>query len=212
MIGELATRLKSPLPGASAQRRMQPELSFGRHFSPPPTTARPAAVLVLLCPTQEGWTVPLTLRPDDLADHPGQISLPGGAVEDGESTSETALRELREELGVASSGIELLGPLSKLYLYHSDFLIWPWLAVTRNKPIWRPNPREVAELIELPLAMISPVNQPATLNHEQRGLRFRAPCYRWRRHAIWGATAMILAELGELVAKPATVISIDQRI
>jgi hypothetical protein len=105
----LARRLRSALPGAAVQARYQPGASYGRHFGPAPASARPAAVLVLLYTQAGAWHLPLTLRPMFLADHAGQISLPGGAAEPGERSELAALRELEEELGVDARSIELLG-------------------------------------------------------------------------------------------------------
>ncbi len=202
----LCARLKLPLPGHLAQARLQPELSYGRYFGRAPGGARAAAVMILLYADHDSsradlsnWHIPLTLRPDHLLDHAGQISLPGGTVEPQESSQRAALRELDEELGVAAEGIEILGELSPLYLFRSNFLIQPWLAASRSRPDWRPNRAEVAELLEVPLATLC---QPSSIRideHRQGSLTFRAPAFVWRQHAIWGATAMILAELVALV-------------
>src|SRR4051812_44121014 len=96
----LAQRLTEPLPGRHVQARLQPELGYGRHFGPPLPGARQAAVLILLYRSAGEWIVPLTLRPTTMAAHAGQISFPGGSVDDGESVSAAACRELEEELGV----------------------------------------------------------------------------------------------------------------
>jgi 8-oxo-dGTP pyrophosphatase MutT (NUDIX family) len=207
----LAARLKQPLPGQRVQARYQPELSYGRYFGPTPGGARAAAVMILLYPGQMydsrdsstaggwQWLVPLTLRPEHLLDHAGQISLPGGAIEPQESSQLAALRELNEELGVAADGIELLGELSPIYLFRSNFLIQPWLAASRVRPAWSPNSAEVAELLEVPLATLCQASSLRVDDHRQAGLTFRAPAFVWQHHAIWGATAMILAELVALV-------------
>jgi 8-oxo-dGTP pyrophosphatase MutT (NUDIX family) len=204
----LAARLKLPLPGNRAQARYQPELSYGRYFGPTPSGARAAAVLILLYPSQDSstpgrwqWHLPLTLRPEHLLDHAGQISLPGGAIEPQESSQRAALRELSEELGVMVEGIELLGELSPIYLFRSNFLIQPWLAASRVRPDWSPNPAEVAELLEVPLATLCQPSATRIDEHRQASLTFRAPAFVWRHHAIWGATAMVLAELVALVAE-----------
>src|SRR5436190_4149358 len=90
-----------PLSG-SQRNRMSPELSYGRHAGPAPHTARHAAVVLLLFRRDGKWHLPLTERPDTLTRHAGQISLPGGVVDTGESSTEAALRELNEELGFNS--------------------------------------------------------------------------------------------------------------
>src|SRR5687768_9711616 len=97
------------LPGRAAQAKFEPQLSYGRHFGPAPDNARLAAVMILLFPDGEDWRLPLVLRPVSLTAHGGQIGLPGGAVDPGESSDQAALRELTEELGVGAEGVELLG-------------------------------------------------------------------------------------------------------
>jgi 8-oxo-dGTP pyrophosphatase MutT (NUDIX family) len=191
----LGERLKHPLPGSRVQARYQPELSYGRHFGPAPSSARPAAVLMLLYPGTSGWCLPLTLRPDHLLDHAGQISLPGGSIEPGESSQLAALRELEEELGVAPAGIEMLGELSPIYLFRSNFLIQPWLAAMVACPAWRASATEVAELFHVSLAELRAPQATQLVPREHDGVTFRCPSFLWGRHAIWGATAMILAEL-----------------
>ncbi len=198
---QLASRLAAPLPGRLAQSRFQPELSYGRHFGPPPTHARPAAVLILLYPHEDQWHLPLTLRPAHLPDHGGQVSLPGGVIEPGETSQAAALRELTEELGVDAAGVELLGELSSLYLFNSNFRVTPWAATFAHRPAWSANPAEVAELFEVPLDhLLDPANTTTHLR-AQRGLVSLVPCFQWQSHAIWGATSMILGELAALVAE-----------
>ena len=80
------------------------------------------------------WHLPLTERPAALLHHGGQISLPGGAIDPGESPADAALRELREELGVDGQ-IELLGQLADCYVFASDFRVTPWLAVAHFAPM-----------------------------------------------------------------------------
>src|SRR6478752_2070003 len=81
----LAVALRAGKPGQSRRRTMSPELGYGRHAGPAPHTSRNAAVMLLLFRRNETWNLPLTERPTTLARHAGQISLPGGAVEEGET-------------------------------------------------------------------------------------------------------------------------------
>ena len=127
--------------------------------------------------------------------HAGQVSLPGGAIEPGEDSRQAALREFSEELGAPTDTIELIGRLSDLYLFASNFRITPWLGAAPSAPAWYPSSREVDLLLEVPLAhLLDPANT-GQVERRQRGLSFTAPCFHWQEQAIWGATSMILAEL-----------------
>ncbi len=192
---QLAARLEGTLPGWKAQAPYQPELSFGRHLGPPPRSAVAAAVLILLYPRDDRWHLPLIVRPAHMPAHAGQVSLPGGAIEPGEDSRQAALREFSEELGASAEGIELVGRLSDLYLFASNFRITPWVGAAPSAPRWNPSPREVDLLLEVPLAhLLDPANT-GQVERRQRGLVFSAPCFHWQGQSIWGATSMILAEL-----------------
>jgi 8-oxo-dGTP pyrophosphatase MutT (NUDIX family) len=199
-LSRLCDRLAQPLPGRRAQARFEPDLAFGRHAGPAPATARAAAVVLLLYPHAGEWLVPLTVRPEHLTHHAGQVSLPGGLVEPGETTAAAALRELEEELGVAAGAVTLLGTLSPLYLYVSDFLITPHVAAAVNRPTFHPSEFEVAEILEMPLSMLADKAPPALVLRGFKQLRFYAPAVHLAGHEVWGATAMILSELAAVLA------------
>lgn len=194
----LARRLKGPLPGRAAVRTMEPDLSHGRHCQPAPATARPAAVLSVLYPHQGRWHVPLTLRPDHLNAHAGQVSLPGGLIEPGEDSAAAALREYEEELGVSAADVRLLGTLSPIYLFVSNFAVTPWVGVVEERPDFDPNPVEVAELLEVPMAHLTDRSSRGRSLHRRGRLEFYAPHFEWGERLIWGATGMMLAELAAL--------------
>jgi 8-oxo-dGTP pyrophosphatase MutT (NUDIX family) len=212
----LVERLQPPLPGRAAQVRFAPELGFGRHFASPPVNARRAAVVALLYRVEaasdatdlgpsaplSNWRLPLIVRPDHLEHHAGQIALPGGMIEPDESSADAALRELHEELGVPHEGIELLGQLSPLYVFASDNFVTPWVAMAPREPTYILNVDEVAAMVELPIGVLIDNNAVGSEIREQRGVRFRAPYFRCRPHRIWGATAMILAELAAVLERP----------
>jgi 8-oxo-dGTP pyrophosphatase MutT (NUDIX family) len=192
---QLAARLEQPLPGWSAQAGYQPELSFGRHRGPAPAGARPAAVLIVLYPHEQAWHVPLMLRPLHMPDHGGQVSIPGGLIEAGENSRQAALREYEEELGAPADALRVLGQLSPLYLFASNYQILPWVAAAESAPQWHPSEREVERLLEVPLSHLLDPGNTSHVERRQRGLAFRAPCFIWESERIWGATSMILAEL-----------------
>ncbi len=172
---------------------------MGRHRGPARANARQAAVLVALYPRDGTWHVPLMLRPAHMVDHAGQVSLPGGTIEPGESSQEAALREFSEELGVGTEGLEVLGQLSPLYLFASNYQITPWVAALDRLPAWVPSQREVARLLEVPVAHLLDGGNTGHVDRRQRGLGFRAPCFLWDSERIWGATSMVLAELVALL-------------
>jgi 8-oxo-dGTP pyrophosphatase MutT (NUDIX family) len=159
--------------------------------------ARRAAVLVPLVERDGETRVVLTLRAPDLRAHAGQWSFPGGACEDGDAhVVAAALREAEEEVGIAPASARVLGLLGDVPT-STRWLITPVVAVVAPAPSYRPNPREVAEIAEIPLAAFG---APETIGIVERGAR-RIPILAFPvgRRNIWGATARILAELLEVV-------------
>lgn len=188
-----------PLPGREAQRELEPALCYGRHFGPPTRRARQAAVVALLYPRAGEWHLPLTVRPGTLPSHAGQISLPGGALNAGESPSQAALRELQEELGVSAPQVTLLGELSPLYVFVSEYSVTPCVAAVNARPDFQPSADEVHELLEVPLALFLEPAHRGRHTRRVRGIELSVPHFLWGRHRIWGATAMMLSELAGLV-------------
>lgn len=186
------------LPGfdsRGAQRLMAPRPRT--LFRPPDRPGRPrsGAVLLLLFPLQGRLDLVLTRRTEELSNHRGQISLPGGGQEAGEALEATAIREACEELGVGLDGIRVLGSLAPLYIPPSDFEIHPFVAYCASRPEFAPAPAEVAELLEVPLERIL---EPWVHLEEERSIRghwVQVPFYNLGKHKAWGATAMVLSEL-----------------
>lgn len=174
-----------------------PDLTFGRHAGPPPHDARQAAVLVLLYEREGVWRVPLMLRPPAMSAHGGQISLPGGGIEPGETVEAAALRELEEELGIPATQVELLGRLSPLWVFVSNNWVTPCVAACRTPLRFTPAALEVAEVLEVPLADLFDERFRGEHWIDRQGLRFRAPHLDFAGHRIWGATWVILGELIE---------------
>ena len=196
----LSNRLAtSALPGRTVQRQLEPALCYGRHFGPPTYRAREAAVVALLYPHAGEWHIPLTVRPATLPAHAGQISLPGGAIDPGETTVQAALRELEEELGVRAADASVIGPLSPIYVFVSEYLVTPWIAAVDSRPRFRPSAEEVSELLEVPLRHLCDPAHRGRHTRRQRGIELNVPHILWGRHRIWGATAMILSELAAAI-------------
>ena len=198
---QLAKCLADALPGPAAQRLFAPDLAYGRHAGPPALGARQAAVLVLVYPHAGDWFVPTIVRTQAMKEHAGQIALPGGSVDAGESPAQTALREFEEELGASRAEIDVLGALTPINVFNSNFYVRPFLGICAARPDFRPSAAEVAELIEIPLkALLSPENHSS---HKilRRGVTFRAPHIQIGPHRVWGATCMILAEVMALMSR-----------
>ena len=189
----LARELTTPSDPAWG-RAFAPELSYGRHAGPARGDARAAAVIVLLCWNGESWSLPLTVRASELSRHGGQVSLPGGLIDGEETPQEAAARELDEELGVRPP-LEWLGTLSPQFIFASNAWVTPCVAATEGAVEWAPSPREVEQVLRLPLEeLLSPQTQES--KQLTRGpLRFTAPQLAVDGHSAWGATAVILGEL-----------------
>ncbi len=192
------------LPGASAHRRLAPE---GRPLEPPSpvstrkTAQRRAAVLILLHYPEESpeadLHIPFILRPPDDLHHADQIALPGGMHEGDEPYPvATALRETNEEIGIDREQLQLLGPLSPLYVGVSNVSVTPVVGYSPKALVFRPDPKEVADYFILPLSVFRA--ELRWTEFEARGERVRAPYYPTEAGRIWGATAMMLAELIEI--------------
>ncbi len=192
---QLAARLRQELPGPRIAKRVGSELDLALRYGPPSPGVRQAAVLVLLYPHEDQWHLPLTRRPEHLANHAGQISLPGGQIDPGETAAEAALREFHEELGTPGHDIDLLGQLSSLNVAASNFRIAPIVGTCGHRPAMTPSPAEVAELLEPPLAAV--VDPGVAGHHLRRSAQesYAAPHIDWGTHRIWGATCLILSEL-----------------
>ncbi|MBI5958287.1 MAG: CoA pyrophosphatase [Chloroflexi bacterium] len=159
------------------------------------STTRQASVMILLFPTEAGLTLVLNRRSTNPHDvHSGQISLPGGAQEPGETAIETALRETYEEVGV-DLPIQIIGKLSCLYIPPSDFEVQPVVGYLTARPIWQPDPIEVAEVIECPLAWLLDEKLKVIEEWDWNGSKMNVPWYNVQGHKVWGATAIILSEL-----------------
>jgi 8-oxo-dGTP pyrophosphatase MutT (NUDIX family) len=202
-LDQIRAALQQPLPGIAAQIKLAPQIRVESLRAAPPADARPAGVLILLYQHAGAWHFPLIKRSEDGLTHGGQISLPGGSQEVGESLQETALREACEEIGAACvpAEVEVLGQLSTLHIPPSNFLVTPTVGYVDRRPDFRCDLREVAELIEVPLSMLFDRDvvkrEPWTL----RGVTVEVPFYQIGPHKVWGATAMILSEFTLVLAE-----------
>jgi 8-oxo-dGTP pyrophosphatase MutT (NUDIX family) len=156
--------------------------------------------MLLLFHRDGRWHVPLTQRPANLLRHGGQISLPGGRIEPNETAELAARRELAEELGDVGP-IETLGRLPDRYVYASDYVVTPYVAVTQAAPFWQPDSHEVERVVELPLALLLDPRAIGSITIQRGPLEFHAPCFTYGEDRIWGATCVILAELVDVLGQ-----------
>jgi len=193
--------LSKPLPGKASHRKLIPALRLKDIQSDPPSEAVSSAVLILLYPVgNEIYTVAI-LRSEYDGAHSGQISLPGGRWEPSDrDLVETAIRETQEEIGVNPTLITFLGSLSELYISRSNHLVYPAVAYSSDRPLFKADPFEVQEVIEINLESLI---DSTKLTHKTLRLSsdfsMEVPGYLLGEHFIWGATAMIFAELIDVI-------------
>ncbi|MDG1572575.1 CoA pyrophosphatase [Robiginitalea sp. M366] len=167
-----------------------------------PDQARQAGVMALFYPGQDTLArLLLIVRPTYPGVHSGQVAFPGGGREpEDEDLLQTALRETREEVGVPEGDVQCLRPLSPLYIPPSNYTVSPHVGLCTARPNFRPDPEEVAGLIEVPVQeLLGPeniVSRPMTTSYAHR---IEVPAFTFQGHIVWGATAMILSELRSLL-------------
>src|SRR5262249_49097127 len=158
---------------------------------------RPAAVLVPIVERSEP-TVLLTLRTEHLPTHAGQVSFPGGRFHASDaSLTETALRELEEEIGISRSAIALAGYLDFHETVNSGFLILPVVGFVREDFALHVDAEEVAEVFEVPLEFLLDPKNRVRMRAERSGVMREFDTIQFKKHMIWGATAAMIADLSE---------------
>lgn len=162
----------------------------------------PAGVMVLVYPKDGEHCVLLNKRTDKVEHHRGEISFPGGAKDPGDATLlHTALRETHEEMGITPESVQVLGELDDVPTT-TRFLVSPFVGTIAYPYDFRPSKAEVAEVLEVPLALLASAD---SVRDEVRvtdsGLAY-APTYAYNGHLIYGATARVLRRFLELLDTP----------
>jgi 8-oxo-dGTP pyrophosphatase MutT (NUDIX family) len=195
--------ISAELPATKAHLKMAPlerladlENRIGKNNNP-----RTAAVLMLCYPKNGATHLVLIVRNSYQGVHSAQIAFPGGKFEQEDvDFAATALRETFEEVGVHPDKIEIIKPFTQVYIPPSNFMVYPYLGICQNEIAFRPDPKEVAGIIELPLAAfltdrLLVVTQMETSNANS----IEIPAFQIENHTVWGATAMMLSELKDVL-------------
>jgi len=197
LIDDLTVRLDQALPSADAHeimraRHVGENAPVFKHSLPP----RPGSVLILLYEEHGVVKFPLTKRAEYLGTHSGQISLPGGKAEAGETPVETALREAEEEIGLDRNLVTIVGRLSDFFVIPSNFIVAPIVGTVSGTPLLTPDPREVSRILtgELPALLANDAIKEKEILVAGR-YRMQAPHFEIDGEVVWGATAMMLNEL-----------------
>jgi 8-oxo-dGTP pyrophosphatase MutT (NUDIX family) len=199
----LREALSRPLPGHGSFLELsgyqRPDLSEVEKRDPPP---RRSAVLILLHERDGVLHTLLMKRPDYDGVHSGQIAFPGGHFEPSDrDLHQTALREFMEETGAPSNDFDVLGELSRVFIPPSNTLVTPVVAYAKQVDRFAPDPREVAALIDVPVSDLMRTDVLKRTNLFIHILKREAEVPYWdvQGHVVWGATALMIAELRELL-------------
>ena len=154
-----------------------------------------AAVLIPLYEEGGRLHAVFTKRPADMRRHAGEISFPGGRMDDDEDLRDTALREAEEEIGLARERVQVVGALPPTGTIVTNYAVYPFVGLTGSGNAFRPNPMEVDQVVELALPdLIDGFERKRLI---RRGVPIKTDTYTVGGHLIWGATARILGTLLE---------------
>jgi len=193
-VGELEAALMRALPGEAAQDALAPipRREWPAGFDP--ARIRNAAGLLLVYPIDDRAHLVLTVRADTLNRHGGQVSLPGGVVDPGETFEQAALREAHEEVALPLDGVRVLGELTPIDIPVSGFRLHPVVAVRPTRPPLHPADGEVARILEPAVIELLEAGCVRSTQRMRDGRTVIVPAFHVSGHDIWGATAMVLAE------------------
>ncbi len=190
-IARLTKKMNGKLPGRTSQEKMMVKPRYKSHEK---KTSFPAAVLILLYPIKNKWHFFLTKRTNIVEHHKGQISLPGGMLEKGESRKEAAVRETFEELGIQSKDINIIGPLTPLYVPISNFEIFPFVGWMKSIPELSIQPKEVSKVFSASIFSLMDPQTKKVKNSTLLGQKVKIPFFNLKNEVVWGATSMIISE------------------
>ena len=195
-IIKLTKKMNGELPGITSHETMMVK---PRYKSIEKKTSIPAAVLILLYPIKNKWHFFLTKRTNTVEHHKGQISLPGGMLEKGESHKEAAIRETFEELGVQSEDINIIGPLTPLYIPISNFKIFPFVGWIKSNPELNIQSKEVSKVFSPSIFNLMDPQTKKIKDSILLGQKVKIPFFNLKNEVVWGATSMIISEFKNIL-------------
>jgi len=195
--------IEASLPAFNAHVKMAPlnRVESLKNIDIEGKNPRVAAVMMLFYPKNDATHLVLIVRNSYKGVHSAQIAFPGGKYElEDQNFAETALRETHEELGIHPDKIEILKPFTELYIPPSNFMVYPFLGISKEELVFTPQLSEVADIIELPLSLFLDdalvVNTNLSTSYADN---ISIPAFKIEEHIVWGATAMMLSELKEIL-------------
>tara|TARA_E500000178_G_C16962671_1_gene726819 strand:- start:264 stop:905 length:642 start_codon:yes stop_codon:yes gene_type:complete len=196
-------RSNNDLPGWNSHKKMAviPINSFTEKAFIPPKDAKQASVGIIVFKENNKLFFLLTKRTENVEHHKGQVSLPGGAIDRNETAKNASLRETNEEIGIDSSTLESLGQLSSLYTPVSYFNIHVFLWYSKVQPQIKINNSEVDQVYKIGLDELIDNNLVSNTPINKSGFKINVPAYNFNECICWGATAMIITELKDIISE-----------
>jgi len=205
-ISNLEAQLNKPLPGAAAQLLMAPEPKS--YYDLVSDNPREAAVLALIYPIDHVLHLAYIKRAsgDSRDKHAGQISFPGGKLElTDNSLLDCALREADEEVGIKKDEVKVLGQLSQVFVFVSNFIVLPYVGYSDTRPQFVKDETEVQQILEVPVNHLMDEKNQKTKDLSIRNYTLKdVPYYDLDGKVLWGATAMMTSELIYLIKEDIT--------
>ena len=200
-INKIKSTIHESLPGWEAQKQMMPVRHENLNATPAnKLKPKEGSVMILLYQKNDQVYFPLMLRPNYNGVHGGQISLPGGKKEEQDKDFiDTAIRETEEEIGIKAKDVKILGRLTELFVFASNFTIIPVVGYISVPPMFIPNPYEVEAIIETPVGDLLNEKMIKNTSLHVRGFDIDTPYFDIGGNIVWGATAMVLSEFKALL-------------